>query len=228
VRSLCPEGALETFHRKEETMKMKNMKTLLAVLALALGLAGQASAQAPTFRRPQPTKPTTKQPAGSVKVTDAPAEATPAPDAAAAAPAATAPGTGMAQGSPTREETAITVARDWLATVDSGNFGASYDQAGELFRGNTPREQWQAGLEGSRRSVGPLAERSLKSVLVTKDLPNAPAGKYVVTTFETKFQAPQPMWEILTTYLNPNGQWKVVGYQIKPQDAGAQAKQPQK
>jgi Protein of unknown function (DUF4019) len=208
-------------------MKMKTSKTLLAALALALGLAGQASAQAPQIRRPQPTKPTTKQPAGSVKITDAPAEAAPASEAApAAAPTATAP-SGMAPGSSMREETAISVARDWLATVDSGNYSASYDQAGDLFRGTTPREQWQAGLEGSRKSVGPLAERNLKSALVTKDLPNAPQGKYVVTTFETRFQGPQPVWEILTTFLNPSGQWKVVGYQIKPQDAAGQ-KPPQK
>jgi hypothetical protein len=218
---------LETFNRKEETMKMKTSKTLLAALAIALGLAGQASAQAPQVRRPQPSK-TAKPPASSVKITETPAETTPAPDAAApAAPAATAPATGMAQGSSTREETAISIARDWLATVDSGNYSASYDQAGDLFRGTTPREQWQAGLEGSRKSVGPLAERNLKSALVTKDLPNAPQGKYVVTTFETRFQGPQPVWEILTTFLNPSGQWKVVGYQIKPQDAAGQ-KPPQK
>jgi hypothetical protein len=219
---------LETFNRKEETMKTMTSKTLLAALALALGVAGQASAQAPQIRRPQPSK-TPKPPASSVKITETPAEATPSPEAAApaaAAPAATAPGT-MAQGSSTREETAISVARDWLATVDSGNYAASYDQAGDLFRGTTPREQWQAGLEGSRRNVGPLAERSLKSAVVTKDLPNAPQGKYVVTTFETKFQAPQPVWEILTTFLGPNGQWKVVGYQIKAQDAAGQ-KPPQK
>jgi hypothetical protein len=207
-------------------MRAHTLKTLLAVTALALGLAGQAAAQTSTeVRRPQPRPQTApKQPAGGVKVTETPAEAAPAEQAAAAQPA-TAPA--MGQGSATREETAISAARDWLATVDSGNYSASYDQAGELFRGNTPREQWQAGLEASRKNVGPLAERSLKSALVTKDLPNAPQGKYVVTTFETRFQAPQPVWEILTTFLNPNGQWKVVGYQIKPQDAAGQ-KPPQK
>lgn len=209
-------------------MKTKTSKTLLAALALALGLAGQASAQAPQVRRPQPSK-SPKPPASSVKITETPAEATPAPESAAApaAPAATAPATGMAQGPSTREENAILIARDWLGTVDSGNYSASYDQAGELFRGNTPREQWQAGLEGSRKTVGPLTERSLKSAVVTKDLPNAPQGKYVVSTYETRFQAPQPVWEIVTTYLNSSGQWKVVGYQIKPQDGAGQAK-PQK
>lgn len=206
-------------------MRAHTLKTLLAVTALALGLAGEAVAQTSTeVRRPQPRTQTAPKPsAGTVKVTEAPAETTPAPDPQAApTPAPAAPG--MTQGSSTREETAISVARDWLATVDSGNYSASYDQAGELFRGSTPREQWQAGLEGSRRNVGPLTERSLKSALVTKDLPNAPQGKYVVTTFETRFQAPQPVWEILTTFLSPNGQWRVVGYQIKPQDGAAQAK----
>jgi hypothetical protein len=44
----------------------------------------------------------------------------------------------------------------------------------------------------------------------------------VVTTFETAFQQPtEPMWEIATSYLTPSGQWKVVGYTIKPQEGAA-------
>ena len=88
-------------------------------------------------------------------------------------------------------------------------------------RGTQPRDQWAAALGNSRKPRGNVVQRNLKTVVVTKDLPNAPQGKYVVTTFETTFQQPaEVMWEIATSYLGSNGQWKVVGYTVKPQEAG--------
>ena len=210
-------------------MKMKTLTTFLAVLALALGLAGQASAQAPQVRRPAQPVPK-KQPASTVKVTETEAAAENAP---AAPPPAAAPATApAAQSNQPRDEMAVTAARDWLALVDAGQFGDSYDQAGELFRGSLPKDQWANALGASRKPLGDISQRNLKSVVITKDLPNAPAGKYVVSTFDTAFQQqPKPMWEVVTSFLNPNGQWRVVGYQVKPQEAAAAAqgqKPPQK
>jgi hypothetical protein len=209
-------------------------KTLLAVAALALGLAGQVAAQAPRVERP-PANRTQKPAAGSVKViqSEQPSEETPATDSTSAQTAtpqntqAAPPATmGTAQGGQVREEMAISADRDWLALVDAGQFPESYDAAGELFRGALPRDQWAAALGKSRQPLGNVVQRNMKSVVVTQDLPNAPKGKYVVTTFETTFQQQQqPLWEVITAFLNPNGQWKVVGYQVKPQE-NAQAQKP--
>ena len=216
-------------------MQTKTLTTSLAALALALGLAGQASAQAPSFRRPQPQTQAKKPSAGSVKITETPAEETPTAAATTAQtttppPMATAaPAMPAAQSNQPRDEMAVSAARDWLALVDAGQFGDSYDQAGELFRGALPKEQWANALGASRKPLGDVSQRNLKSVVVTKDLPNAPAGKYVVSTFDTAFQQqPKPMWEVVTSFLNPSGQWKVVGYQVKPQDAAAGQKPSQK
>jgi hypothetical protein len=222
-------------------MKTQTPKMLLAILALTLGVASQAAAQAPRVdRRPQP--PRTQKPS-SVKVieTNAPAEETPTTDSTTAqtptppptAQAPTPPANGssmapgsMAAGAPVREEMGIVATRDWLALVDAGRFPDAYDQAGELFRGSLPREQWAAALAKSRSALGNVIQRNMKNAAVAQDLPNAPKGKYVVTTFETTFQQQAaPMWEIATSYLGADGAWKVVGYQTKPQDA---AKPPAK
>ena len=210
-------------------MRFQTMKTLLAVLALALGLAGQASAQTSSEARrvvPPKAKPQTAPKEPAVKITETPAEETPAAPAQPAAPAAAAaPAAGPAQGSQPRDEMAITAGREWLALVDAGQYAEGYDQAGDLFRGSLARDQWAAALGNSRKPHGNVAQRNLKSVVVTKDLSNAPQGKYVVITFETTFQQPtEPLWEVVTTYLNASGQWKVVGYQVKPQEAGKPAK----
>jgi hypothetical protein len=125
------------------------------------------------------------------------------------------------------EEIAVTGAREWLALADSGQYGSTWDQAGQLFQSSTPREKWEASLAGARKSYGNLEQRNLKTVVVTENLPGAPQGKYVVTTFETKFaQAPAATTEVITSYLESSGQWKVVGYNVKPIDATGQAAQP--
>ena len=154
-------------------MTTRTTKPLFVALALALALAGQATAQA-------------------------------------------------------REEIAVTGAREWLGLADSGQYGATWDQAGQLFQGSTPREKWEASLATARKSYGNVDTRNLKTVVVTVNLPNAPQGKYVVTTFETKFaQAPAATTEIVTSFLESSGQWKVVGYNVKPiESQSGQAAQP--
>ncbi len=119
-----------------------------------------------------------------------------------------------------REEIAVTGAREWLGLADSGQYGSTWDQAGELFQKAVAREQWEASLATARKSYGNVEMRNLKTVVVTVNLPNAPQGKYVVTTFDTKFvQAPTSTTETVTSFLESSGQWKVVGYNVKPIDA---------
>jgi hypothetical protein len=227
-------------------MKTQTPKTLLAILALALGVAGQAAAQAPRVDRRPPASRTQKPSSVKVVETEAPAEETPTAESTTAqtqtpppssgstmAPGAPAPSTPApstmappATGTQVREELAVTGVRDWLALVDSGRFPDAYDQAGELFRGSMAREQWAAALGNSRKPLGNVLQRNLKTAVVAQDLPGAPKGKYVVSTFETTFQQQAaPLWEIATSFLGPDGSWKVVGYQTKPQDA---AKPPAK
>jgi len=221
-------------------MKTQTPKTLLAILALALGLAGQAAAQAPRVdRRPPPSR--TQKPS-SVKVleTEAPAEEAPTADSTTAqtqtpppssgstmAPGSAAPAA-PAAGTQVREEMAVTGVREWLALVDSGKFPEAYDMAGALFQGSMARDQWAAALGNSRKPLGNVLQRNLKSAVVAQDLAGAPKGKYVISTFETTFQQQAaPLWEIATSYLGPDGSWKVVGYQTKPQEAPKPAAAPQ-
>ena len=129
-----------------------------------------------------------------------------------------------------REEIAVTGAREWLGLADSGQYGATWDQAGQLFQGSTAREKWEASLSAARKAYGDVSQRNLKTVVVTENLANAPQGKYVVTTFETKFaQAPGATTEVVTSFLETSGQWKVVGYNVKPVEGqnGQAAQQPQ-
>ena len=127
-----------------------------------------------------------------------------------------------------REEIAVTGAREWLGLADSGQYDATWDQAGQLFQSSTPKERWSASLSTARKSFGNVDSRNLKTVVVTDNLQGAPPGKYVISTFETKFaQAPSSTTEAVTSFLEPSGQWKVVGYNVKPIEGNGQAGQQQ-
>lgn len=152
-------------------MRTRTTKALFGALALALTLAGQASAQG-------------------------------------------------------REEIAVTGAREWVALVDAGQFPQSWEQAGEIIRNSVTSDRWAASLTALRQPLGNLTARNLKVVNVAENLPNAPQGKYVVSTFSTSFANESvPRVEIITSYLEPtSNQWKVVGYSLKPPEGqnGAQ------
>ena len=130
-------------------------------------------------------------------------------------------GQAAAQG---REEIAVTGAREWLALVDAGQFPQSWEQAGEIIRNSVTSDRWAASLTGLRQPLGNLTARNLKTVVVAENLPNAPQGKYVVTTFDTSFANGQtPFVEIVTSFLETtSNQWKVVGYSLKPPEGAQQ------
>ncbi|HJX29268.1 MAG TPA: DUF4019 domain-containing protein, partial [Thermoanaerobaculia bacterium] len=85
-------------------------------------------------------------------------------------------------------------------------------------RNSVTSERWAASLTGLRQPLGNLTTRNLKTVVVTENLPNAPQGKYVVTTFSTSFANGQTAFvEVVTSFLeSTSNQWKVVGYSLKP------------
>ena len=106
-------------------------------------------------------------------------------------------------------------AEAWLAVVDSGDYGASWDQAAELFKAAVTRDQWQTALNSTRHPLGKLVSRKLKSVTYTKSLPGAPDGEYVVIQYETTFEHKQSAVETITPMLDKDGNWRVSGYFIK-------------
>lgn len=91
-------------------------------------------------------------------------------------------------------------------------------------------------MQKARAPLGKVEHRSLRRLLVTNELPEAPLGNYVVLEFETRFSArPEPMIELVTPALvGANGKllppvgsegagaeaaalarWQVCGYYVR-------------
>jgi len=111
---------------------------------------------------------------------------------------------------------ATDAAQKWLALVDAGSYGESWDQASSLFKEKLTMEQWQQALTQVRTPLGKLESRQFKAAQYKTELPQAPPGKYMVLQYRTKFANGGLMIETITPMLDKDGTWRVSGYYIKP------------
>ncbi len=106
-------------------------------------------------------------------------------------------------------------ARAWLALVDAGKYGESWDEAAAVFKASIDRAQWEKALGGVRSQLGALKSRKLASARFTTSLPGAPDGEYVVIQFDSRFENKAAAVETVTPMREKDGSWRVAGYFIK-------------
>ena len=119
------------------------------------------------------------------------------------------------QAAETPEDAAGKAATSWLALVDAGKYGESWQQAAELFKQAVPQAQWPGMVEKARAPFGKLVSRKLKSAKFTHELPGAPAGEYVVIQYDSDFEKRSGATETITPMKDKDGVWRVSGYYIK-------------
>jgi len=118
-------------------------------------------------------------------------------------------------GSLEKEAAAAVAAEKWLGLVDVEKYAESWKETAELFRNAVKQEQWEQLLHASRKPLGRLVSRKIKTKAYTTSLPGAPDGEYVVIQFETSFENKKSAVETVTPMLEKDGKWRVSGYYIK-------------
>jgi hypothetical protein len=169
-----------------------SIRSLAAVAALSL-LAASAGAQ---------LKP--KAGAGGLA---APAAA-PAPAAPAAAPA-NKPAGGE------KEEAGKLAANGWLLLLDRKDWGSAWDLSSGVFRKNVPLGTWMDNIPKVREPLGALTERTPQESVYKTTLPGYPDGEYVSVRYASKFANKADAEELVTTVREPDGRWRVTGYQVR-------------
>ena len=120
-----------------------------------------------------------------------------------------------AQGQQAPEQVAQQSAEAWLALVDAGKYGESWQEASSMFRAQVTKQQWQTVLKATLDPFGKNKSRKLLGAKYTKTLPGAPDGDYVVIQYESSFEHKQTAIETITPVLDKDGTWRVSGYFIK-------------
>ncbi len=108
---------------------------------------------------------------------------------------------------------AIAAMKKWLQTVDRGEYEKSWKQSSKYFKSNVTLQQWIAALKEVRQPLGALQNRSAVSALpqeVVKDIDS------LTVQFDTSFAHLKYAVETVTFNHEPDGQWRVSGYFIKP------------
>lgn len=106
-------------------------------------------------------------------------------------------------------------ARAWLATVDSGRYGDSWEDAAELFKQTIPKLRWETTVQSVREPLGIVVGRKIRAMNYTRVLPGVPEGEYVVIQFDTRFENRPLSVETVTPMREKDGTWKVSGYFIR-------------
>jgi len=105
-------------------------------------------------------------------------------------------------------------AEKWLALVDAGKYGESWDAAASAFRKALTRAQWEEAVAKARGPFGKFETRKLLGAKLVHELPGVPPGDYVVIQYEAKFAA-RTATETITPMKDQDGTWRVSGYYIK-------------
>ena len=120
-----------------------------------------------------------------------------------------------ARGEDASDPAAQAAAEKWLALVDAGDYGRSYDAAASFFKKALTKEQWVDAVGKARGPLGKLDSRRLLAAKRMTELPNAPKGDYVVMQYEAKFPAGSAI-ETITPMKDADGTWRVSGYYVRP------------
>jgi hypothetical protein len=110
---------------------------------------------------------------------------------------------------------AVEAAKKWLALVDRGEYGKSWETAAGYFKAAAGKKHWEQTGAAVRSPLGKVIIRKLKSRQYVTSLPGAPDGEYVVIQFETSFEKKKSSVETVTPMKEEDGTWRVSGYYIK-------------
>ena len=111
----------------------------------------------------------------------------------------------------------------WLTLMDTGRHDQSWDTAAKSFRGVVTKTEWTAESEKIRRPLGEVVSRKSTTTQQVKTFPGMPDGVYCIAEFDTEFAGSQLAAEVVTFALEEDGQWRAIGYLIRPRTAVEQA-----
>ncbi len=110
---------------------------------------------------------------------------------------------------------AMAAAEAWLASVDAGRFGESWERGAATFRQAVTRADWEKALVAARGALGGLVARKLVAATYSRQVPGAPAGEYVVIQYQARYENRPLAIETVTPMREADGRWKVAGYYIR-------------
>ncbi|MGE0266890.1 MAG: DUF4019 domain-containing protein [Candidatus Omnitrophota bacterium] len=125
-------------------------------------------------------------------------------------------GAGFANSEDGLETEAVKAADDWLRLLDQKEYRQCWKKSAAFLREQVSEEEWMKGMGSIDQIIGVTETRTLRTASYFRALPNAPIGEYVVIVYDVNYKNGQKAVETVTPMKDPDGQWRVSGYYIKP------------
>ena len=107
-------------------------------------------------------------------------------------------------------------ARTWLELVDKLDANASFTTAGARFREPITIEQWAEALAKARAPLGAVDQRAVAQTAFDKAKgDNGVEFEVALVRYRTSFANKIDISESVTLERDPNGVWRVIGYDIR-------------
>lgn len=107
---------------------------------------------------------------------------------------------------------------DSIATmIDKGQAAQAWDQASDVAKQATPRDQFVKAIEADRAKAGSATSR--KVAAITRAASNGkdklPPGMYINVNFATQFsKETKPLRELVSFHLDQDKKWRLSGYKL--------------
>jgi Protein of unknown function (DUF4019) len=107
----------------------------------------------------------------------------------------------------------------WLALVDAGKYGESWDEAAPILKNSSSRKDWIAYVKEKREHLGRVLSRKLLKADPLKNVAGLPPGQFVGMQYRTSFEKLKNAVEVIVPVLDKDGQWRVSEYVVQPAQA---------
>jgi beta-lactamase regulating signal transducer with metallopeptidase domain len=107
----------------------------------------------------------------------------------------------------------------WLNLMDTGKFAESWSEAAAGFKKMLTSDQWVARAGNTRGHLGNFISRHFESALYQKNPTHnnkTTIGEFVIEQFDSSFENLKHARETVALTKDPDGQWRVTGYFVKP------------
>lgn len=106
-------------------------------------------------------------------------------------------------------------AMKWLALIDAGEYGKSWDAAAKTFQASVTRSGWILGMDQALRYYGKPLSRKCKDTIYAANPPGFAPGEYEILKFDVRLSNKGQGTEVISLEMQNNGKWLVAGYHLE-------------
>ena len=106
------------------------------------------------------------------------------------------------------------VAAEWLQKLDKGYYSQGYDETAKYLQSKVAQDQWLNNMTTYRKPLGEAKKRKEINIFYKTELPDSPAGEYILIQYGTVFLENQAVIETIVL-MKEDGKWKPSGYFMK-------------